>query len=289
MPTKKRVSSAASNRKRVVKAAPSVPALDPLTPLAVFRSRLPAAVPATLTREALLAVQPCEVIGEHGISFDGTQWWSAELRPFVSLPPAARQRPLAAEIRWDEAARTRRQLTSITYMLRDELGRVVKTIPCGLRSIAQVTESREKDRTAKDEYEKSLKERRTQIQLRATNRFAGSAAARAHVDLVLSPPPLVEPEEATKDLAPPTRRGRAPSNTPSPSRSRGQTRKRSAGAAAAPSPAPAGSSRSAPARRKAAVPPPPISPQPNSVRRGASFAALAHTLAADTPPARRRS
>lgn len=289
MPTTKRNAAAAPKRKRVAKAAAATPSLDPLSPLAVFRANVPDAVPATLTREALLAVESCDVVGEHGIHFDGTQWWSAKLRPFVSLPPADRKRPLTGEIRWDQAARTRRQLTSITYLLRDELGRVVTTIECGLRSIAQVAENREKDRTAKDDYEHGLKARRTQIQVRATNRFAGGKAARDHADLVLSPTPAsAEPEEATEDLVRPTR-GSASSKSSSAPPSRGRPRKHGAAAVAKPAHAPAAPGRSAPARRTVPVPPPPVSPQADRVPRGASFAALAHTLAGGKPPARRRS
>ncbi len=289
MPTRKRASPSPSRSKHAANAASNAPDLDPLSPLAVFRASVPTAVPATLTREAFLAATPCEVIGEHGISFDGTHWWSSELRPYVSLPPAARKRPLSMELRWDEAARTRRQLTSITLMLRDELGRAVKTIPCGLRSAAQQTESRDKDRAGRADYEKGLKERRTAVQLRATARFAGAAAARAHEDLVLSPtPPTTEADDATDELAP-VARGQAPSPTPSPTRPRGRARKRGSANSTTPKPTPAGSGRSASARRTAVAPPPPVAPQPTAVAKGASFAALAHTLAGGKPPARRRS
>lgn len=290
MPAKKRASPSPSRRKRATTPASSAPALDPLSPLGVFRASVPAGVPATLTREALLAAEPCEVISEHGISFDGTHWWSAELRPYVSLPPAARKRPLAMEIRWDAAERSRRQLTSITLMLRDEHGRVVKTISCRHRSLEQLTESREKDRAARDEYEKSIKQQRTKIQLRATARFAGAAAGSAHADLIASPtPPTTASEDNTDDLAAPSSRGQVPATSPRPTRPRGRARKKGAAARTTPQTTPSGSGRPSPARRAAVVPPPPVAPQPTAARKGASFAAIAHTLAGGKPPARRRS
>jgi len=293
MAQSKRPSSKRSESGRGSAAARANDARDPVSPLAVFTANVGARIPSTLTRESMLSVQAHETVGEHGISFDGTQWWSPKLRPYVTLPPAARKRALTMEVRWDEPAKTRRQLDRITVIVRDELGQAVDTIHCRHRSVEQVTHDREKEKADARSYEKDLQQRRTEIEIRATQRFAGPGAARAHADMVLAPTKASAKTTAAPNDDPPTPRAGTLAPPSSETRRPGRPRK-AAHADPDPDPDPEPSQASAGATRRrprrSAAPPPPVPSRPVAATKGAHFAAFAQSLAAAPKrPARQKS